>query len=58
MLLATTQVEDLDRFLEVFSTDGADKRNERPVEPLVMVVSARDPGSAETTLRRALHGGR
>jgi quinol monooxygenase YgiN len=28
MLLATTQIEDLDRFLEVFSTKGADKRKE------------------------------
>jgi hypothetical protein len=28
MLLATTQVEDLDRFLEVFSTDGAEKRKQ------------------------------
>ena len=28
MLLATTQVEDLDRFLEVFSTDGAEKRRQ------------------------------
>ena len=28
MLLATTQVEDFDRFLEVFSTAGADKRKE------------------------------
>ena len=26
MLLATTQIEELDRFLEVFSTKGADKR--------------------------------
>ena len=26
MLLATTQVHDVDRFLEVFSTDGAEKR--------------------------------
>lgn len=26
MLLATTQVEDLDRFLDVFSTQGAEKR--------------------------------
>lgn len=26
MLLATTQVEDLDRFLEIFSTKGAEKR--------------------------------
>jgi hypothetical protein len=26
VLLATTQVEDLDRFLEVFSTQGAEKR--------------------------------
>ncbi len=26
MLLATTQIEDLDRFLEVFSTAGAEKR--------------------------------
>ena len=28
MLLATTQVEDLDRFLEIFSTKGADKRRQ------------------------------
>ncbi len=28
MLLATTQIEDLDRFLEVFSTTGADKRQQ------------------------------
>ncbi|MBT8424587.1 MAG: hypothetical protein KJO67_06400, partial [Silicimonas sp.] len=26
MLLATTQVEDVDRFIEVFSTRGAEKR--------------------------------
>ena len=26
MILATTSVEDVDRFLEVFSTKGADKR--------------------------------
>ena len=28
MLLATTQVEDFDRFLEIFSTKGAEKRKE------------------------------
>jgi hypothetical protein len=28
MLLATTQVEDFDRFMEVFSTEGAEKRKE------------------------------
>jgi hypothetical protein len=28
MLLATTQVEDLDRFLDVFSTTGAEKRKQ------------------------------
>ena len=28
MLLATTKVEDLDRFLKVFSTKGADKRKQ------------------------------
>jgi hypothetical protein len=28
MLVATTQVEDFDRFMEVFSTKGADKRQE------------------------------
>jgi len=26
MILATTQVEDIDRFLDVFSTKGAEKR--------------------------------
>ncbi len=28
MLLATTQVEDFDQFLEIFSTKGAEKRKE------------------------------
>ena len=28
MLLATTQIEDLDRFIEIFSTKGAEKRRE------------------------------
>ena len=28
MLLATTQVEDFDRFLEVFTTKGAEKRKQ------------------------------
>jgi quinol monooxygenase YgiN len=28
MILATTKVEDVDRFLDVFSTKGADKRAE------------------------------
>jgi hypothetical protein len=28
MLLATTQIEDLDRFLDVFTKAGADKRRE------------------------------
>jgi len=28
MLLATTQIEELDRFLEVFSTAGAEKRKQ------------------------------
>jgi quinol monooxygenase YgiN len=28
MLLATTQVEDFDRFLEIFSTTGAEKRKQ------------------------------
>ena len=28
MLLATTQVEDLDRFLDIFSTQGAEKRKQ------------------------------
>ena len=28
MLLATTQVEDLDRFIDIFSTQGAEKRKQ------------------------------
>ncbi|HET6174499.1 MAG TPA: hypothetical protein VFD90_17970 [Gaiellales bacterium] len=28
MLLATTQVEDFDRFMDIFSTKGAEKRKE------------------------------
>jgi hypothetical protein len=40
MLLATTQVEDLDRFLEVFSTDGAEKRRQHGSKGAVVF---RDP---------------
>jgi hypothetical protein len=40
MLLATTQVEDLDRFLDVFSTDGADKRRQHGSKGAVVF---RDP---------------
>ena len=40
MLLATTQVEDFDRFLDVFSTAGADKRREHGSKGAVVF---RDP---------------
>ena len=32
MLLATTQVEDFDKFLEIFSTKGAEKRQQHVVQ--------------------------
>jgi hypothetical protein len=40
MLLATTQVEDFDRFMEIFSTSGADKRKQHGSEGAVVF---RDP---------------
>jgi len=40
MLLATTQVENLDRFLEIFSTKGADKRKQHGSKGAVVF---RDP---------------
>ena len=40
MLLATTQIEDMDRFLEVFSTAGAEKRKEHGSKSAVVF---RDP---------------
>ena len=40
MLLATTQVEDFDRFLEIFSTTGAAKRGEHGSKGAVIF---RDP---------------
>ena len=40
MLLATTQVEDVDRFMEVFSTTGAEKRKEHGSKGAVVF---RDP---------------
>jgi hypothetical protein len=40
MLLATTQVEDFDRFTEIFSTKGADKRREHGSKGAVVF---RDP---------------
>ena len=40
MLLATTQVEDFDRFLEIFSTTGAEKRKQHGSKGAVVF---RDP---------------
>ena len=44
MLLATTQVEDFDRFLEVFSTKGADKRRQHGSKGATVF---RDPSEAD-----------
>jgi len=44
MLLATTQVEDLDRFLKIFSTAGAEKRKQHGSKGAVVF---RDPKEAD-----------
>ncbi len=44
MILKTTQFEDWDRFLEVFSTDGADKRREHGCKGAEIF---RDPNEAD-----------
>ena len=44
MLLATTQVEDVDRFMEVFSTSGAEKRKEHGSKGAVVF---RDPSESD-----------
>jgi hypothetical protein len=44
MLLATTQVEDLDRFLEIFSTKGLEKRKQHGSKGAVVF---RDPLEAD-----------
>jgi hypothetical protein len=44
MLLATTQVEDFDRFMEVFSGAGADKRRQHGSKGVVVF---RDPAEAD-----------
>ena len=44
MLLATTQVEDFDRFLEVFTTAGADKRRQHGSKGALIF---RDPNEAD-----------
>jgi quinol monooxygenase YgiN len=44
MLLATTQVEDFDRFLNVFSNAGADKRQEHGCKGAMIF---RDPAEAD-----------
>jgi len=40
MLLATTQVEDIDRFMEIFTTKGAEKRKQHGSKGAVVF---RDP---------------
>src|SRR4029077_16899228 len=44
MLLATTQVEDVDRFMEVFTTSGAEKRKEHGSKGAVVF---RDPSESD-----------
>ena len=44
MLLATTQVEDFDRFLEIFSTKGAEKRKHHGSKGALVF---RDPAQAD-----------
>ncbi len=44
MMLATTKVEDLDRFLKIFSTKGADKRKQHGSKGSVVF---RDPNEAD-----------
>jgi hypothetical protein len=44
MLLATTQVEEFDRFIEVFSTKGADKRKEHGSKGVLVF---RDPSEED-----------
>jgi hypothetical protein len=44
MLLATTQVEDFDRFLEVFKTKGAEKRRQHGSKGCVIF---RDPSQED-----------
>ena len=44
MLLATTQVEELDRFMQVFSTAGADKRREHGCKGVLVF---RDPAEED-----------
>ena len=44
MILATTKVEDFDRFLKVFSTKGADKRKQHGSKGATVF---RDPSEAD-----------
>jgi len=44
MLLATTRVEDVDRFMKVFSTAGAEKRKQHGSKGAVVF---RDPNEAD-----------
>jgi hypothetical protein len=44
MLLATTQVEDFDNFLEIFSTKGAEKRQQHGSKGALIF---RDPSEAD-----------
>jgi hypothetical protein len=44
VLLATTQVEDFDRFMEIFTTKGAEKRQEHGSKGAVIF---RDPSESD-----------
>ena len=44
MLLATTKIEDFDRFLQIFSTKGADKRRQHGSKGAVVF---RDPAEED-----------
>ena len=56
MLLATTQIEDFDRFLQVFSTAGADKRRQHGSKGAASSATRPKPtasGSSSTGTSRA-----
>ena len=55
MLLATTQVEDVDRFMEVFSTSAAEKRKKHGSKGAVVFrdPSGERPGLGDLRLGRA-----
>jgi hypothetical protein len=58
MILATTKVDDLDRFVKIYSTKGAEKRKLHGSKGSTAFTDPNEEGRVSATMQEAGHQGR